>query len=65
MRVFDVIPNFANEKMDGYYLRAWYLRAASRVVKLLKTKNLKKLENIKKVSKLHRMIAQCLVSHSK
>ena len=35
-----------------------YIRAASRVAERLKTEDLRKLGNITKVSKAHRMIAQ-------
>ena len=43
--------------MRDYYLQAWYMRVVSRVADRLKTFDLRKLGNIKKVSKLHRMIA--------
>ena len=39
----------------------WYIRVASRVAELLKTCNLRELENIRKMSKLHRIIAYWLV----
>ena len=51
-RSFHVLPNFpftASETMCG-----WYLRVAER----LKTYDLRKIGNIRKLSKLHRMIAQ-------
>ena len=35
------------------------MRDASRVAEQLKTQDLRKLGNIRKVSNLHRMIAQC------
>ena len=42
--------------MCDYYLETWYIRVASRVANQPKTDDLRKLGNIKKVSKLHRMI---------
>ena len=59
-RLFDVLPNFSfttSQTMRNYYLWTCYIRAASRVTEWLKTYDLKKLGNIRKVSKLHRMIA--------
>ena len=56
----NVLPNFCfttNETMDDYHLWTWYSRVASRVAKRLKTSGLRKLGNIRKVPKLHRMIA--------
>ena len=44
-----------------WYLWTWYIRIASRVAERLKTEDLRKLWNIGKVSKLHRMIALCPV----
>ena len=38
--------------MRDYYLLTWYILVAEQ----LKTSNLRKLGNIRKVSKLHRMI---------
>ena len=37
-------------------LGTWYIRVATRVGKRLKTQDLRKLGNTRKVSKLHRMI---------
>ena len=40
LRLFDVLPNFrftANETMGDYYIKAWYIRVASRVAKRVKT----------------------------
>ena len=62
LRLFDVLPNFSfttSETMGDYYLQIWYIRVASRVAKQLKTKDLRKLGRIRKVSKFHRMIVQC------
>ena len=59
-RIFDVLPNFpftTSEMMRDCYLQTRNIRVASRVAERLKTLNLKKLGNIRKVSKLHRMIA--------
>ena len=58
--IIDVLPNFfftTSETMRGYYLKTWYMRIASRVAKQLKIYDLRKLGNIRKGSKLHRMIA--------
>ena len=65
LRLFDVLINFTfttSETMRDYYLQTWYIRVASRVVERLMTQDLRKLENIKKVSKPQRMIASCPVS---
>ena len=59
LRLFDVLPNFSftiSETMRDYYLLTWYIRVASPFAERLKTQNLRRLENIRKVSKLHRMI---------
>ena len=56
LRLFDVLPNFhftRSETVRDYYLQTEYIR----VPEGLKTWNLRKLENIRKVSKLHIMIA--------
>ena len=61
LRLLNVLPNFsytAREAMGDYYLQTWYIPVASRVANRLKTKDLRKLGNIRKVSKPHRMIAQ-------
>ena len=55
LKLFDVLPNFpftTSETMDDYYLETWYIRGASRV-----SKRRKKLGNIRKVPKLHKMTA--------
>ena len=44
--------------MRDHYLKKWYIRVATWVAKLLKTSDLRKLGNIRKVPKPHRMIAQ-------
>ena len=62
MRLFIVLQNFpftTSETMGDYYLQTWYIRVASRVAKRIKTEILRKLGNVRKVSKPHRMIAQC------
>ena len=54
LKVFDVLPNFlfaTSETMRDYYLQTWYIRVAKRL------KDLRKLGNIKKESKLDRVIA--------
>ena len=43
--------------MRDYYLYTWYKRVALRVAEQIKTYDLRKLGNIRKVSKPHRMIA--------
>ena len=58
LRLFDVLPNFpftTSETMRDYHLYTWYIRVASRVAERLN--DLRKLGNIKKVSKPHRLIA--------
>ena len=60
-RRFDVLPSFAfttSKSMQAYYLKTWFLKVALRFPERLKTDDLTKLENIKKVSKTHRIIAQ-------
>ena len=52
-----VLQNFlltTSEAMGGYYLSTWCIRVAAR----LKTQDLRKLGNIRKVSKLQKMKAQ-------
>ena len=54
LRRFDVLPTFLftkSETMRDYYLQIWYIRVASRVVEWFQAKNLRKLGNIRKVSK--------------
>ena len=61
-RLLDVLRNFpftTSEKMHDYYLLTWYTRVVERVAELVKTMDLRKLGNIRKVPKIHRMIAQC------
>ena len=58
LRRFDVLSNFpftTSETMRDYYLNTWYMPVDSRVAKRLN--DLRKLGNIRKVSKPHRMIA--------
>ena len=55
LRLFDILPNFAftkSETVRHYYLQTWNIKVASRVAK-----QLRKLGNIRKVPKLHRMVA--------
>ena len=64
LRLFDVLsnPHFTtSETIGDYYLYTWYIRIASRVAERRKTQDLRKLRNIRKLSKPHRMIAQCPV----
>ena len=61
LRLFDVLPNFlftTSETMRDYYLQTWHIQVASRVAKQLQTEDLRKLGNIREVTKSHRMIAQ-------
>ena len=54
LRLFDALPNFAfttSEMIGDYYLWTCYIRDTSRVVERLKTYDLRKLGNIRKVSK--------------
>ena len=46
-----------SETMGDYYLKKWYVRVASRVAERIKSYDVRKLGNIRKVSKFHRMIA--------
>ena len=60
LRLLDVLPNFlftTSETMGHYYLETQYVRVASQVAERLKTEDLRKLGNIRKLSKLHGMIA--------
>ena len=60
LRLFDVLSNFpfaTSETMRDDCLETWHIRVTSRVAERLKTEDLRKLENIRKVSKLQRMIA--------
>ena len=56
LRLCDVLTNltFTTSEKIGHY---WYLRVDSRVAEQLKANDLRKLGNIRKVSKFHRMIA--------
>ena len=58
LKLFKVLPNFpftTSETMRDYYLQTWYIGVATQVAVRLKTLDLRKLGNIRKVSKLHRM----------
>ena len=60
MRFFDFLTNVpftTSETICDYYLNIQVIQVASQVAKQLKTYDLRKLGNIKKVSKLHKMIA--------
>ena len=60
LRHVHVLPNFpftTRETMYHYYLQRWYIRVGSRVAEQLKTEYHAKLGNIRKLSKLHTMIA--------
>ena len=43
--------------MRDYYLEIWYVRVPLRVAERLKIKDLRKLENIRKVFKFNKMTA--------
>ena len=60
LRFFDVLPNFpftTSEIIQDYYLYTAYVQVLLRVAERLKTYDLWKLGNIRKVPKLPRMIA--------
>ena len=60
LRLFDVLPNFpftTSETMRDYYLSPRYIRVAYEIQNDLGLTILKKLENIRKVSKRQRFIA--------
>ena len=60
MRHFNVLPNFpftTSQTMCDYYLQIWYVRVPSRVTDPLNNSDLRKLGNVRKLSKLHIMIA--------
>ena len=60
LRLFDVLPNFSftkSETICDYYLFTWYIRVASQVAERVRSYDLRKFGNIRKASKLHRMIA--------
>ena len=48
---------FLSQQVKQCAIITWYIRVASRVAEQLKTQYLKKLGNIRKASKLRRMIA--------
>ena len=52
-----------HHKWNGAWLlvKNWYIRIVSRVTERLKTWDVRKLRTIRKISKLHRIIAKCLV----
>ena len=56
LRLFGVLPNFSfttSETMRDHYLQTWFILVDSQVLERL---SLSKLGNIRKVSKLYRMI---------
>ena len=60
LRLFDVLPNFLFTKIkmiENYYLEIWYIRVVSRVPEQLNAEELRKLGNIRQMSKVHRMTA--------
>ena len=60
LRLFDVLPNFPftiSKTMPDYYLQTPYTRIVSKDAERLETWDFRKLGNIRKMSKLHRMIA--------
>ena len=62
LTLFNVLQSFpftTCEAMSSYYLLTWYIQIASRVAEQLKTQDLRKLGNIRKVPKLQRMKGQC------
>ena len=61
LRLLEVLPNFHSttiKTMRDYYLYTWFIRVASRVAERLQSCDLRKLGKIRKVPKLHKMIAQ-------
>ena len=59
MRLLYVLRKFrltTSETMCNYYLQTWYKGVAARVAERIKTYYRRKLGNIRKVSKLYRMI---------
>ena len=65
MRLFNVLANFLftkSETIRDYYLWTWHIRVASWVAERVRTQDLRRLGNIRKALKLHRIIAQCPVS---
>ena len=58
LRFFNVLPNFystAIQTLPDYWLQTWYTQNAAGVAERFKIQGLSKLENLKKVSQLHRM----------
>ena len=48
---------FLSQQVERWaIITSWYIRVASRVAEPLKTYDLRKLANIRELSKLHRMI---------
>ena len=60
LRLPDVLQSFpftTSETMCDYYLQTWYIQVASRFAERPLSWDVRKLGNIRKLSKLHRMIA--------
>ena len=60
VKPFNVLPitNFTkSETMSDYYLQTWYIRLASQVAERPKTLVLRKLWNLRKVSKFLQIVA--------
>ena len=60
VRLFYVLANFSfttSETIGDFYLETCYIGISSQVAKGLETEDLRKIGKIKKLSKLHRMIA--------
>ena len=62
LRPFNVLSNFpftTGETMGDDYLKTWYVRVVLPFAKRLNAEDVRTLGNIRKVSKLHRMITYC------
>ena len=60
LQSFSYSTNFpftTSETMYDYYLQTWYIRVSSRSAERLKAEDLMKLGNIRKLSKLDKIIA--------
>ena len=60
LSLFDVLPNSlitTSETLRNYCLWRWYTQVALRVAEGLKAEDLRKIGNIRKVSKVHSMIS--------
>ena len=52
------VKRSTSETMPDYHLQTWDIRVSSRVPERLKTQDIRKLGNIRRVLKSNRMIAQ-------